>query len=312
VGRDDKAPALSTYTAGPCATLAREHEQRIKSIGATPDPLYDDAMREAFRCVPTKDGAWATTFESLQLAGDELKGKLALLRVDANGRRLASVIPAPVGSTWRSTSAPATTTNDNYRVKPIDAVTRVSALVVHDWDRDGQPEAYLSLAESIHEGGTRERARIWTLRSGQVVEYAPASKLLPQEVWDADGDGRLDLLSPAPFVGEVAEGPGEYPASGPLLLAHALSDGTFTGSDDLAKGVASCACPSRPDPFVLPHDVHEALTAIACARIWGVETRVITDAADAACKSKPANEGAACVHHAVREFAELTPPVRLP
>jgi hypothetical protein len=93
---------------------------------------------------------------------------------------------------------------------------------------------------------------------------------------------------------------------------HSLNDGKFTVADGLAKDVARCACPSRPDPFVLPSEIDAALTAVACAKIWRVETRAIVDTIDAACKGKDINPEAACKHGVLRDFARLTPEVRLP
>ena len=139
--------------------------------------------------------------------------------------------------------------------------------------------------------------------------YHPASseKLAPEEAWDADGDGLPDLLYFAPFVASVtSESGGDYPASGPLLLAHAKADGTFDTNDAVAKSVAGCACKAPPGAATASAG-GTLLEQIACARIRGADGQALV-ATQCARRDAPRD----CSSKAVRALATLQSPVTLP
>ena len=313
------APALSTYTSAPCKSLAQKHAALVAQAAKKPANVDADTValaNEAFRCVAGNDGAWASTFDALHAtheagaSSDGVEGRLVLVRVDASGKRVAAVAPASVEDYPPATAKSSVASGDNFGIKMFDHVSKVDALVVFDWNADGAPEAFLGISEAKPEAGARVRGRVWTLNISQIVEYEPARALAPESVVDVDDDRLPDLLFTLPFAAEVTNEVGQYPQTGPTLLAHAKTDGTFAVDDATAKDVASCACPSSPAPFSLPAEPDAALDAVACARVWGVEPSEIESVAKKACQGK--SDGSPCGLGALHEFAKASPPVHLP
>ena len=193
----------------------------------------------------------------------------------------------------------------------------VRPLLFFDWDGDGHDEVLVARWVHFHEGGTWSGADVWTLKDGHIERYAPAANLAAQDGVDADGDGRVDLLYYAPFAADVpSSGAGfNYPAHGPVLLAHAISDGTFSRDDAVAKAAAVCSCRNVTFTFDAAKDDQtddEWIKRIACARMRGTSATVIEAALHRACANVRNPNGTACSNlDSYQRVARVNPPLSL-
>jgi hypothetical protein len=149
---------------------------------------------------------------------------------------------APTNLTWRPTAALATPIppwrlgfeTGGYS----NTAFSIRALYDYDYDGDGAPEAIVERAEWApqNSGSGSVHHTIFTVRDGAVHEYAPSHEFTHVTlVTDADNDGRPDLLLPSPWHIETVCGVPRASHDGPPLLAHALPDGRFSTTDDVAR-----------------------------------------------------------------------------
>jgi hypothetical protein len=127
------------------------------------------------------------------------------------------------------------------------------------------------------------------------VPYAPTAGLTIDEVKDVDRDGRLDILTPGPYSDvstDMGGGFGAGELAENLLVAHSLSDGTFSLDDPVAVAAARRWCPRSPRITFARNGEsaedeererfrHNA--SIICARLWGQTTESLTRAIRTAC-----------------------------
>lgn len=146
-----------------------------------------------------------------------------------------------------------------------------------DWDGDGRQELYFHESHSQSEGeiAAARDSRWWTftVRNGTPVEFTPfAARALRIE--DVDGDRKPDLVLRSPWVitGPCGMDQVDYP--GPLLLAHALGDGTFSTTDEVAEGFVAHQCRTQPTSVLQgitgdPARNDSPANRIGCALWWG-------------------------------------------
>jgi hypothetical protein len=130
-----------------------------------------------------------------------------------------------------------------------------------DYDNDGQDELIVS-SEQWENGGGGDGPSVivWRAR-GDKIEGYPTPKAT--SVTDADGDGRPDLVNAAFFAAECDGGLAPRMELGAPMLLHALPNGTFSASDEVARRWAVTECPTMPT--VKPLDTVSA----TCQLLWG-------------------------------------------
>lgn len=289
---------------------ARERAVAAKVSDADLEPLRDKPPALIGRCFAEPHGAWLTTLESVKLAqGPALELRWALAHVDEGGQR-SQVVPSERRQALKEGEP-------NLAVGPVDAIN--VDLQPFDFDGDGGLEVWVGYAGRHHEGGTVSTGRIYTAKGGTVTAYAPAKGFdHVSALRDVDGDGRPDLLLNPFAVEYTACGSGfDALASGPALLAHSLSDGTFSTSDAAAVAAARKACPVKPKVIVESKhegDVDGQVERVGCALVWGERRADLAKQIDRACKPP---KGADCPEHActhgtaLKRAAEATPPLLL-
>ena len=142
-----------------------------------------------------------------------------------------------------------------------------SLVAAPDYDGDGTPEVFVRRATWEHEGDSTTLHTLYTLRDGAIRPYAPATPFAQvDDVVDADHDGRLDLVLPTRWRVIDECGMSGIEHLGPALLAHALTNGSLSTDDDVARGWtrARCSREGGADP-----DVRVDVLDVACARLAG-------------------------------------------
>ncbi len=249
--------AIATVAPPPASDSAAPPTPSSCATIAARQPLPADIWIEGPRCLPTPDGAWAFVPAEpapTEPSGDfETDARIALAHVTTEG--VVRRAPILVLSGFAATAA---------------------RLVVHDWDGDGRPEAYVH-SGYYHEGTGAERDGIFRYGQDGVSRYAPSASIAIGDVADVTNDGHPDLLVVPRFVGGKTCGAGfDSRIEGPTFLAHALEDGTFSLTDAEARAHAASSCPPHRDPFAgwpLPVSIEEAgrsiVAAVVCARVRG-------------------------------------------
>ncbi len=116
-----------------------------------------------------------------------------------------------------------------------------------DYDGDGVPELWVRTDEDGVEGGHFVASWVLTIHDGAIREYAPAKSLGDiAEPFDADGDGRLDLPVTLGLGMRHRACFGKDTWAPAKLLAHALPNGAFSTTDDIAQKWAKKWCPAKP------------------------------------------------------------------
>jgi hypothetical protein len=146
------------------------------------------------------------------------------------------------------------------------------------------------------------------------VPYAPARGLRIDELHDVDGDGRPDAVVAIDLGGFKGC---DFCASSSLeerFAAHALRDGTFSLTDEVAKQYVRARCSSKPSPPFIRRGEISSQT-IACARIWGVPRKALLARLHAECASH-AHDAEQCQGPCrylgmMEAMAALEPPTRL-
>jgi hypothetical protein len=176
------------------------------------------------------------------------------------------------------------------------------SVIFFDFDGDGRDEAGF-VRRNLVDSNCRVEPTVewWTTKAGNLTRYAPTANLHAFWVTDYDCDSRPDLLiNPYPnvdlgFFGMRARAGVEF-----SLLAHSLSDGSFSLNDEIALKYASALCPARNTPPFAgdrtewPHDAH-------CARLRGMDGASLERALQSRCaQMKPDTEE----YMVTREFCE--------
>jgi len=117
--------------------------------------------------------------------------------------------------------------------------------LLFDYDADGLPEVGVYLHTWHHVMPPHVVLRVWTVKQGKIVPYAPADGLPAVGATDLDGDGRPDLLLDSKGEFTTPEGCVDTPevncpfeshsSLNPDSAAHALPNGTFSTKDAVAK-----------------------------------------------------------------------------
>jgi hypothetical protein len=195
----------------------------------------------------------------------------------------------------------------------------------YDFDHDGEPEFFSPLR---YHAGARDPVMALgfvTLKGGRVELYAPAMRLPIDHLEDVDEDGRPDLVL------EYVVGPGHRcdwhvdGGGGPdivTLVAHTLTDGTFSLGDGVARTqlAARYGCSGAPVHAINLSDggsggeapaIEEA--SIVCARVWGVPKEAVMGELDRVCgpytSQTRACRGPCRYLEDARQFVRFEPPV---
>ncbi len=246
--------------------------------------------KELGRCEESGAGAWGLVVSRLSpMPWDGWNGVqvlFALAHVASDGARTQVT---PFDAEPDGGAAPK---HDNLYFSNVDGA-EIRGFAVFDYDGDGTREIVLVVSGKYHEGETWAWGRVYTVAKGGVAPYAPAASLPFSSVVDEDADGRPDLLGGEPYDDVLENCCSGFSSQleGPALLAHSLPDGSFSRTDAVAVAVAKRACPQPPAEIVAggaSWDVGAVHTAVACAKLWGVDDAKILGAIDKAFRpSKP-------------------------
>jgi hypothetical protein len=282
--------AMASSKGGSCSTVLAAERGRFDQLlkvdtakAAAQDPNFRPEVHTMpdflATCIPTKGGKWATHVHKVEI-GPEV-GFSARWSLDfvPDAGSPSSVFPTE--QTELSDGMNYSTSMSQYTVK----------LAAYDYDADGISEMIVSLVGDYHEGEDFAAGRVYTAKTGHVESYAPAAKIVFDEVKDVDQDGRPDLLFHGPFdavVESCGSGFG-YRVKGPLLVAHAKGDGTFALSDDVAEKQARSECPKKPARIVEKGSEERTEVSarnVACSRLWGASPGDLKKRVGAECKLK--------------------------
>lgn len=201
-------------------------------------------------CVASPGGVWSVQFKTFTVArGDEPS---ITLRAEVVWRPTTGAAARPAQFTLRSNSY---------------AWETLSIAATGDYDGDGVPEVFVRTDGDEMEGAGSLTIKLYTARDGQARPYANAERFERiVEVTDADRDGRDDLVLPSPWTITDSCGLEGITHDGPRVLAHALADGTFSTTDDVARAwaVRGCVRERHQD-----EDAYADVIDVACARIRG-------------------------------------------
>ena len=208
---------------------------------------------------------------------------------------------------------------------------------IADLNGDGKPEVFVVTNYSRYEVAEEQLLEIWTVQSSnkgsllvpyQAAPVVPAlttQQLEKQKLLvDVDGDGRADIHTDGPYhaVTECFSGSNEnVPIVPAWFLLHATPNGTFSGSDLVAKQELARTCTSSPilrQPYSKTRDF---LKEVVCARVFGQSKQQVLAELTPHCAAiaQDAGDMANCGNHASNgcptwlvEAAAITPPITLP
>ncbi len=236
---------------GPCrATLAvNERVVRVGRVGfgvfGMGEEMIEPRVDVRGTCAATSHGAWSIWLGSPR-------------------REQHVIVEVPAVLSWRSSVTGARPSRPfPIRVRGGSEAHEASIVASGDIDGDGIDEVLLRRTVRTFSGESSSQVAVYTARGGAVGAYAPATGI--EHIigaTDFDGDGRLDLvLSDRPDHTSPFESPAvalpEF-----RMLAHALSDGTFSRSDEVSRRFAEAEC-SRGGGLA------GALRSVVCARATG-------------------------------------------
>lgn len=271
--RPPAAPAATAPTAAPPpvpvdAACARVHAANVRlalaanrqTAAMDPQPIVPEEP-DGPDCLAAAGQAWALVWTRAAPSPEgpsiEVVGRLAPLPAPRGARPLA--VTARFGAF---------------------ATESVSLRAIFDWDGDGSPEVAVRVASWEHEGESAARLEIYTLRGGAVTRFAPAALFTDlADLADADGDGRPDFVLPTRWSFTDGCGMNGVRHDGPTMLAHALPDGSFSTTDDVARAWVLRGCEriySEGPDALGPHDL--AVYQVACARTRGMDPEAIVAA----------------------------------
>lgn len=298
-----------------CDRIRPEQDRALALLQSETDTPEDqisvNALVEAVTplahvCTASARGAWA-----LVLGATSPHPRMDMQSAHV---KIAIVHIAPSGESFRS--------SDEYEVS-LGASHGTVAVDFFDFDDDGRDEVIVTQESHPFEEESSKDTQTLTLTSAKIAPYPPAKGVSIAEVRDVDGDRRLDILSPGPFVtrhnGCCSDPRGIGTTSGPLLLWHAKPDGTFSVDDPVAIEHARKQCEAAQElsaeAFV---DIDLIATHAACDRMRGKSAKEIvakfsklraqasTDCSTETCTS--ADEAM----KVVRAFAAITAPLKIP
>ncbi len=256
-----------------CREVTRHNEELLAARVGAASPACAGAavaaLRESFaRCAFGPEGAWAAELTDARAEEEggvcraEVRWRAMLLRAGA-GVAEAGDVGGRVGRTFRVVAA-----GDE-----VQSYTRLE-LTSSDLDGDGVPELAV-VAEAVDHGlNRRERdVEVYTAGGHRVAVFEPTRAMRVIDVTDVDSDGRADLVVPAPYTWSEGAECGRTVIREPLsLVAHALSRGGFSTTDDVAARHLRAVCPG-PDADASPPatgaGVDPAGLGVICRRLWG-------------------------------------------
>ncbi len=238
-----------------------------------PDPPPDDEPEIADRCaayqaedpsprrfcaITDRGQLWAVTVDDHDAA--------RVIHEDAEGHRAGAVFPPEPAE-----DAPSESGEEDARL--------------FDFDGDGDPELFFTLRHRGYEDRIVRRVFV-TARGGSVVPYraAPAGV---DELRDVDSDGRPDAVVRVEYGGFKGCDYCTDSALRETFLAHSRSDGTFSFTDEVARGFLRERCPSRPRGPLVRSQASASWDNVVCSRIWRVPRAVIVARLSAECASHP-------------------------
>ena len=294
-----------------CAALSEDTAHRLERVRDPFEPTSPDqsaARIAAFRsviqahtaCVPGDGGAWVTFFEG----GTDPRAWawfVGFLPIGGALAQHAGNFPEEIDQ--RLNHAAYTGKADLFDSATYRGPYRLQ--VVSDYNADSLPEAVVWTAQIGQEVRSSARGTLWSFQSSRVAPYGKADTLAiapfevdaavptePAPLKDVDADGRIDLLTYAPFFGVFKQGCGvidAFDAFGPRLLQHSLADGSFSDRDSVASSHAKQQCPAPPTHLLAfsEHglDQRATFTNLACARLWNVPASAIDSERKASCGS---------------------------
>lgn len=187
-----------------------------------------------------------------------------------------------------------------------EAGVTMNVLGHHDWDDDGYEELAIAVSEAGPEDGSVHDA-VWRFDGTALSPYVPAAAFAAglTRAEDVDGDTRLDLVSVLPLGRLVtswsADG-GDVLEGDVLTLWHALPDGTFTRTDEVARAFVAAQC-GAPVSYFSANDLDairegaggiHASIPVVCARLRGVPSSEIRSALEAELADVPCDEPQPC------------------
>lgn len=180
---------------------------------------------------------------------------------------------------------------------PGPTAPTVMGLSYGDIDGDGEPEVL------VRSGDVAARvfsSELLTARDGQVRRV---SELMVTGFEDVDSDGRLEVLSPGPYLRSTWM-PFE------LFAARVGPDGALHLNDSVAKERFRDRCPAPPDHYLVgDHGLYDLGPQIVCARVWGVSAAQVRATLQAECIRH--RDSTFCSRDAL-EIADVSPPLSLP
>jgi hypothetical protein len=320
-----EAPKAAPPAGGPaCAAIVAEQAaglREVKAIVESLDPLgqtrsISEPTASRFgTCIATHRGAWGFALHDVKSTPSGTTAHLTVIHADPSGHLESAALHERA-----------------HPRQPLEFVfdegtqTTLDDVRTFDFDGDGEEELLVSARVHLRDGRATPVATVLSMSGGHLVPYAPARNVDFFEISDADNDGRPDLLTHGPFHGTVKDSCDGSLSDvvGPVLLAHALADGTFSYTDAAATTVAKNACPEAPTRVVSriagSREVDETETAndVACARLWG--TPPATVLAEIARECRPLRSGEGCSKSALhacrqaemlRTWARARAPLRL-
>jgi hypothetical protein len=271
-------PALPS---DPCVSLTASMALEAQELNESDSPqqaqVHASERIRAGRCYRNSRGAWAVGLVHANNDGGpshEPIGAWAIAHVDAAGVRTQVVPNLP------RSNLPA---GYNYAGGETALSIAIEEPVLFDYDTDGEPEIIVWGSGQFFDGERFTFGWVWTFAAGRIVPYAPSAGFEVVDAKDVDGDGRPDLQTGAPFesVFESVHPGFNYVQSGPRFLAHSREGGSFSQTDTLAQDFVRLACPRAPALLVVRRiengvssvDDDASFQAIACARVWGSESK---------------------------------------
>ncbi|MCA9518848.1 MAG: hypothetical protein KC635_28125 [Myxococcales bacterium] len=293
-----------------CDAVLAEHRAALLAAGelAASSPAHDEALG---RCIRAPGGVWALVVEATDAEGRELRWAIVWRGADGTSARFAPPLMATCDDVEPCNF-------DDYGALELDPPR------LDDVDDDGRPELYVGAVFSGNEGVYDATHAFYTVSAGAIVAVPlPALRGFALEgARDLDGDGRLDLLTNGPYLGDYSgscSGFGNR-GTGPLLAVHHAAAGVWRWDDDVAQTALAAACaPAEDEDEDEDADVEPlvSLETVACARLFGataaearalIPCRAWRDDEDPC--DLPPEEDAVCDEHALFEaFADATPPV---
>jgi hypothetical protein len=261
------------------------------------------------RCFADKRSAWAVVLEGAKFDKAGLvRGRWSLLHLDRDGHR--SKIAPTIPYTQQEIELDATAPN-------LDAALSIDPPLLYDFDGDEDAEILLRVSWRSGAVEVASRGRLYTFKDGEIRPYAPARGFNVETLHDVDADGRPDLLTHGPYEGSSRRasscGGAPYRVHGVMLVAHALSNGTFSQDDAVAMDAAKRACPNPPSEVLVKGDGAATVARISCARLSGVSEQAIAIELEAGCSqvvTSPCGPLSPCDDAPLwKAWAKLPPPL---